>query len=74
MIASGKDRGEQAYRVLVDRQTGAAMLISPTRQMRKALKLSGRQFRKLYKAANREAKARQRALAPKPPEAEWVRP
>jgi hypothetical protein len=65
VIASGKDRGEQPYRVLVDRRTGAAMLISPTRRMRKALHLSGRQFKKEYKAANREAKARQRAaLAP----------
>jgi hypothetical protein len=73
-MASGKDRGEQPYRVLVDRKTGAAMLISPTRQMRKALQLSGRQFRKLYKAANRAEAARRRALAPKPPEAEWVRP
>ena len=63
------DRGGQPYMVMVNRDNGAAMLISPTRQMRKALHVSGRQFRKIYKLANRTEAARRRALAPKPPEA-----
>ena len=70
MIAPrGPDRGGQQYLIHVDRQTGVAMIVSPTRQMRKALGVSGRQFRKLYKQANRAEAARRRALAPKPPEA-----
>jgi len=58
------------YRILVDRQTGHTMIVSPTRQMRKALHVSGRQFKKVYKAANLAEAARKRAARlPKPPEA-----
>jgi hypothetical protein len=45
-------------------------IVSPTRQMRKALHVSGRQFKKIYKAANlAEAARKQAARLPKPPEA-----
>lgn len=66
MNPKGRDRGDQPYAVMVNRETYAAMIISPTRQARKALKVSGRQWRKMYKAANRAEAARKRAI-PKPP-------